>query len=124
MDIRTLTGELSVTPQLTLADIRAVAEVGYRTLVCNRPDGEAPDQPDFAEIERRAPELGLQAHYLPTEPGKVSDEQATAFGQLMDECPKPMVAYCRSGLRSATMWALSQAQRMPLAQIVERDLAD
>lgn len=61
MDIRTLTGELSVSPQLTLADIRAVAEAGYRTLVCNRPDGEAPDQPGFAEIERRAAELGLQA---------------------------------------------------------------
>ncbi|NML18184.1 bifunctional protein tyrosine phosphatase family protein/NAD(P)/FAD-dependent oxidoreductase [Azohydromonas caseinilytica] len=120
MDIRTLTGELSVSPQLTLDDIHAAAEAGYRTLVCNRPDGEAPDQPGFAEIERRAAELGLQARYLPAEPGKVSMKQAAAFARLMDECPKPVLAYCRSGLRSATMWALSQAQHMPLPRIVER----
>lgn len=120
MDIRPLTDELSVSPQITPDDIRAVAEAGYRTLVCNRLDGEAPDQPGFAEIERHATQLGLQSRYLPAEPGKVSDEQAAAFGRLMAECPKPVLAYCRSGLRSATMWALSQAQRMPLAQIVER----
>lgn len=50
MDIRTLTGEFSVSPQLTLANIHAVAEAGYRTIVCNRPDDEAPTSPALPRL--------------------------------------------------------------------------
>jgi sulfide:quinone oxidoreductase len=38
----------------------------------------------------------------------------------MAECPKPVLAYCLSGMRSATMWTLSQAQHMPRPRIVKR----
>jgi sulfide:quinone oxidoreductase len=120
MDIRALTAELSVAPQLLAADMRAVAEAGFRSLVCNRPDGEAGDQPNYAELERAAIEHGLQMRFLPAESGKVSDQQGVAFGALMAELPKPVLAFCRTGMRSTTMWALSQAGQMPLPQIIER----
>ncbi|CAN5833028.1 bifunctional protein tyrosine phosphatase family protein/NAD(P)/FAD-dependent oxidoreductase [soil metagenome] len=120
MDIQSLTAELSVAPQIVSADMRAVAEAGFRSVICNRPDGEAPDQPLFGEIERAALDNGLQARYLPAESGKVTDDQGAAFGALMAELPKPVLAFCRTGMRSTTMWALSQAGRMPLPQIIER----
>lgn len=123
MDIRPLTGELSVCPQITAADCPAIAAAGFRAVVCNRPDGEGADQPTFDEIERAAREAGLAARYLPAESGKVTDAQGTAFGDLMAELPKPVLAFCRTGTRSATMWALSQAGRMPLPQIIERGAA-
>jgi sulfide:quinone oxidoreductase len=120
MDIRALTAELSVAPQLLAADMRAIADAGFRSVVCNRPDGEASDQPGYAELERAAIEHGLQMRFLPAESGKVSDQQGVAFGALMAELPKPVLAFCRTGMRSTTMWALSQAGQMPLPQIIER----
>ena len=120
MDIRSLTAELSVGPQVLAADMRAIAEAGFRAVICNRPDGEAADQPTFDELARSAELHGLQTRFLPTESGKVTDEQGAAFGALMAELPKPVLAFCRTGMRSTTMWALSQAGQMPLPQIIER----
>jgi sulfide:quinone oxidoreductase len=120
MDIHTLTGELSVAPQIAAQDLKALREAGFKSIICNRPDGEAADQPNFDEIERAAFDLGLQARYLPAESGKVTDEQGAAFGALMAELPKPVMAYCRTGMRSTTMWALSQAGRIPLPLIIEK----
>ena len=124
MDIHTLSPELSVAPQLVAADLKALREAGFRSVICNRPDGEGADQPVFEEIERAARDQGLQARDLPAESGKVSDEQGLAFGALMAELPKPVLAFCRTGMRSTTMWALSQAGAtppgLPLPQIIER----
>ena len=118
MDIRHLSAGLSVSPQLLPADIADLKYAGFRAIICNRPDGEGADQPLFAEVERAAQEQGLLAHYLPAESGKVSDEQGVLFGELLASLPKPVLAYCRTGMRSTTMWALSEANRQPLPQIV------
>src|SRR3546814_8807991 len=61
-----------------------------------RPDGEAGDQPGFSEIEQAAQSLGMAATYLPVESGKVTDQQAQAFGTLMTQLPGPVFAYCRT----------------------------
>ncbi|MDD2547339.1 MAG: TIGR01244 family sulfur transferase [Burkholderiaceae bacterium] len=119
MDIQCLTADLSVAPQILARDMPAIAQAGFRALLCNRPDGEAPDQPGYAELERAAAEHGLQMRYLPAESGKVSDAQGVAFGQQLAALPKPVLAFCRTGMRSTTMWALSQADRMPLPQIID-----
>lgn len=88
-------------------------------MICNRPDGEGNDQPRYADIEKTAQEVGLQARYLPAEPGKVNDDQAHQFGEMLAALPNPILAYCRTGTRSATLWALSQSGKLPLADIVE-----
>ncbi len=120
MDIKLLTTSLSVAPQITPLDLKTLREAGFRSVICNRPDGEGADQASFDEIARAAHEQGLHCHYLPAESGKVTDAQAAAFGALMAELPRPVLAYCRTGMRSTTMWALSQATEQPLAQIIER----
>lgn len=119
MDIHTLTPSLAVAGQIQPADLATLKLAGVRAIICNRPDGEAGDQPLFAQISQLANELGISCHYLPVESGKVSDLQAVAFGQLYDSLPKPVLAYCRTGMRSTTMWALSQADKQPLTEIVE-----
>ena len=119
MDIRHLAPELSVSEQIFPNQLAELKEAGFRTVVCNRPDGEGSDQPLFAEIKRAAEAVGIEAHYLPAESGKVTDEQGVAFGKLLESLPKPVLAYCRSGMRSTTMWALSQAGKQSLPHIVE-----
>lgn len=120
MQPRSLTPELSVAPQIEVADVATLAAQGFRSIVCNRPDGEGADQPAHEEIARAAQAAGLRLHYLPVESGKVDDATARQFGALMDELPKPVFAYCRTGMRSATLWALSQADRRPLPEILDR----
>ena len=119
MELRQLTSELAVSAQIAAADIAALKDAGFQTIICNRPDGESADQPLFGEIELAAHRAGLQIHYLPAESGKVSDQQAQEFGALLESLPKPVLAYCRTGMRSATMWALSQAGKMDEADIID-----
>ncbi|WP_422365876.1 TIGR01244 family sulfur transferase [Pelagibius sp.] len=118
MEIKTVDNGFGVAPQILPGDLKQIAEAGYRTVICNRPDGEGNDQPLFHEIEEAAQALGLQALYLPVESGKVSDADATAFDETFDAAPKPVFAYCRSGTRSITLWSLSRAGKMPLADIL------
>jgi sulfide:quinone oxidoreductase len=119
MDIKALTPNLSISPQIFTAEIHAVAQAGLKAIICNRPDGEGPDQPSFKEIEAAALQYGLQAHYLPAESGRVRDEDGKTFGKLLHTLPGPVLAYCRTGMRSTTLWALSQAGVTPLPQILE-----
>lgn len=109
MDVKRLADDLSVTAQICPTDVAAARESGYRSLVCNRPDGEAPDQPTFREIAEAAAAAGLEAHYIPVRSGRVTDQDAAAFAEGLAALPKPALAYCRTGTRSATLWALSQA---------------
>ncbi|KWA77602.1 NAD(FAD)-dependent dehydrogenase [Burkholderia ubonensis] len=118
MNIRKLTDTLSVSPQITAADLPALSAAGFRAIVCNRPDGEGPDQPTVAEIRAAAAPLGIAVHDLPVDSGKVTDDQAVRFGALIASLPAPVLAYCRTGTRSATLWALSQAGLRPLDDIV------
>ena len=119
MDHKALTPHLSVSPQILVSDLPALAQAGFKAIICNRPDGEGADQPSFKEIEAAALQHGMQAQYLPAETGKVRDEDGKAFGQLLNTLPGPVLAYCRTGMRSTTMWALSQAGVTPLPQILE-----
>ncbi|QIB67078.1 bifunctional protein tyrosine phosphatase family protein/NAD(P)/FAD-dependent oxidoreductase [Kineobactrum salinum] len=119
MEIKSLDQNLTVSAQLSLLDLAELARLGVRALVCNRPDGEGADQVNFAEIAREAEKHGIAARYLPVTSGKVSDEDAAAFGKLLDELPGPVHAYCRSGMRSTTLWALVQGKRkQPLTKII------
>lgn len=120
MELKTLTPELTVAAQIHAADLQEIADAGFKTVICNRPDGEGNDQPVFAELEAAAHGLGIHVHYLPAEAGKVSDEQGRQFGALIAASAKPVLAFCRTGMRSTTMWALSQAGQRPLPEIIER----
>ena len=119
MPAKPITPTLSVSEQVLPEDIAALAAAGFRSIICNRPDGEGVDQPSFSEIETEAKAAGLQAAYLPIVSGKVADDDALAFGSAMDSLPKPILAYCRTGTRSSTLWSLSEGGRgRPLPEIV------
>jgi sulfide:quinone oxidoreductase len=118
MDARTITSGLSVSPQITAQDVQSARDRGFRAIICNRPDGEGMDQPNFDEIAAAAQAHGLEARYLPIVAGKVQDADAEAFGALLEELPGPVLAYCRTGTRSATLWSLAAARHKPVADIL------
>ena len=118
MDPRTLSPQFAVSPQITPQDIPALKAQGYRAIIANRPDGEGADQPTFAEIEAAAHAAGMQARYIPISGGVVGDDDVEAFRSALRAMPGPVLAYCRSGTRSATLWSLAQADDMPMPQIL------
>ena len=120
MDINKVDSDISVAAQISAAGVSALAEAGFKTIICNRPDGEGNDQPLFHEIEEAARQAGIGAHYLPVESGKVTDEDAARFGEILDAAPKPVLAYCRSGTRSVTLWSLTRAGTLTLPEILSK----
>ena len=118
MTPKKLTDAVSIAPQITAADVATLAAQGYKAIVCNRPDGEGSDQPSFAEIEMAARQAGVATRFIPVATGKVTDEYASAFAAALAELPKPALAYCRTGTRSATLWALSENGKRPTTQIL------
>ncbi|MEI4234636.1 TIGR01244 family sulfur transferase [Roseovarius sp. D22-M7] len=118
MQVNNVTEALSVSPQITPQDVTKIRDAGFRAIICNRPDAEGADQPNFEEIETAAKAAGIEAHYLPVTSGMVQDSDAAAFGQALMELPGPVLAYCRTGTRSATLWSLTEAKRRPLSEIL------
>ena len=118
MDLKQLTPRITVSPQITPADIAALKARGVRSIICNRPDGEGADQPTFDEIEAAAKEAGIEARYVPVRAGMVTDADVDAFGAALEELPHPLHAYCRSGTRSVTLWSFHQARTRPMPEIL------
>ncbi|WP_177213032.1 beta-lactamase hydrolase domain-containing protein [Celeribacter neptunius] len=96
---------LTIANQMETGKIGKVAERGYKTIICNRPDGEGDDQPGFDEIARLAQEHGIQTVYLPIQLTGAEPADHAAFAEAIEAMPKPIMAYCRSGTRSAMLWS-------------------
>lgn len=123
MDIKTIAPDLSVSPQLTVQDVGVAASQGVRSLIINRPDGESADQPESKAIEEAASRHGMEVRYVPVVSGKVTDADVEAFDRALHELPAPTLAYCRTGTRSATLWALSQARHLSTDAILKTTLS-
>ena len=101
-----LSDAVAVSPQVTAEDVREAASLGYETIVCNRPDGEAPGQPAAAEIEAAAQAAGLSFLHRPFVGAGMTDADVDAMAAAM-AAPGKVLAYCRSGTRSAGLWAMA-----------------
>ena len=93
------------------AQLQALAEQGVMSFINNRPDMEAPLQPSSEEMEAAAQQVGLDYFHIPMAggitPGLI-EASLTAF----ENAPRPIVAYCASGMRSAALWAFAHVDRM------------
>lgn len=107
MQSNKVTDAPSVSSQITPQDMAEIRDAEFRDIICNWPDSKGADEPNFEEIEAAATAAGIEAHYLPVTSGMVRDSETEAFGQALLELPGPVLAYCRSGTRSATLWSLA-----------------
>jgi sulfide:quinone oxidoreductase len=99
----------AVASQLEPEDFSRAKGAGYRSVICNRPDGETLGQLQASEAETACRALGLQFAFIPVAGGfALSDVEATA--QALASLEAPILAYCRSGTRSITLWGLASAK--------------
>lgn len=110
--LKRLTPFIAVAAQLQPGDMGMLAAAGFRSVINNRPDGEGEGQPSSAEMAAAAKASGLDYHYLPVTSGQISDEDVSAFSALLGEIRGPLLAFCRTGTRSTSLWALSEAHHL------------
>lgn len=105
LPFRPVAPDVCVAPQLTPEAMAEAARQGFRSVINNRPDyEEGPEQPTHASIEAAAKAAGLVYAFLPVDGGYQSPEEIAAFARMLDELPRPILAFCRSGARSTRLY--------------------
>jgi sulfide:quinone oxidoreductase len=117
--IKRLTPFISVAAQLQPADMAQLAASGFRCVINNRPDNEDEGQPASAIMRAAAEASGLEYHHLPVVSGQISDADVAAFRSLLERVKGPALAFCRTGTRSASLWALAEAHHLDPQVLVE-----
>ncbi len=107
MNLMQVTEDYSVSPQIFPDEINAIANLGYVTIICNRPDGEDPGQPTVAEVATACDVAGISLHHVPVSGMPISAAAVSEHRRIIDESNGPVLAYCRSGQRSAVIWQAS-----------------
>lgn len=114
--------QLFCSAQVSEAILAKAAQEGVGLVICNRPDGEEPGQPDFATVKQWAAQHGMNAVHIPVVPGQFTPAAAAAFAQAVNGCDKKVLAYCRTGMRAAVLWGAKEvaAQHLSPAEAVDK----
>jgi uncharacterized protein (TIGR01244 family) len=116
MDIRRITPDYAVSPQIEPEDIPEIAAQGFRTVVCNRPDSENPMELSSEVMRIAAEAAGLRFVDNPVTHPTMTPERIRAQAEALEH--GPVLAYCASGTRCSILWSLVQAGRMPADEIL------
>jgi len=120
LELKRINDHISVSGQIQPADVSALKAAGFTTIINNRPEGESPDQPAGADIEAAARAAGLDYVAIPLGRDGVTPDMVEKTKAALAGSAGPVFAFCRSGTRSTTLWALSQAGEMDGAEIISQ----
>ncbi len=112
MDIRRLSPDYAVSPQITPQDVAAIREAGFSTVICNRPDGENPAPLWSQAIRAEVEATGMSFVVNPVVPGRFTAEMLATQADAMGKATGPVLAYCASGNRSAILWSMLKASEL------------
>jgi uncharacterized protein (TIGR01244 family) len=118
MDIRPITSDYAVSPQIAPDDLPAIAAAGFRTVVCNRPDAEVPPDLSAAALRIATEAAGLQFVENPVTHQTLDMDKVAIQSAAMAASEGPVLAYCASGNRSSIIWSLGQAGHRPTDEII------
>lgn len=111
LNITKISEAYSTSPQIQPSDIAEVAQLGFKTIINNRPDSEGgADQPTSDAIAAAAKQYGIEYAYIPVIPNQIQASQVEAFNQAFSAATKPVLGFCRTGNRAAQMYAKANAQ--------------
>ena len=108
-DIRPVTPDFAVAPQLAPDEMADVAAHGFTLVINNRPDEEVEGQPSSAQMQAAAEAAGLHYIHIPVRGGPTA-QQIEAVREAVEHAHGPVLAFCRSGTRSIITWSVGQAE--------------
>ena len=112
MNVKPFSPRLSVRPQVEANEVAALAARGFKSIIGNRPEGGALDQPAWSLLVAEAKRHGMSARQFPVIPGNIDPEDVKQFAQALCDLPKPIAAFCRTGTRSAMLRAFANPDRL------------
>lgn len=115
--MRELPGDVFVTGQLMPAQLQALAEQGVMSFINNRPDQEAPLQPTSDDMEQAAMAMSLDYFHIPMA-GNLTPGLIEASLTAYQNAPRPIVAFCASGTRSAALWAFAHVDQLGVDSVM------
>lgn len=118
MKMKKLSAHFYVAEQFTIIDIEAASVHGIKTVINNRPDDEAEGQPKSADLEKAAKDLGLHYVHIPVHAKTITDQNIGDFQNTCREVQGPILAFCRSGMRSTCLWALQEVKSSPVDAVL------
>ena len=122
--LRRLDDRTMVSGQVAPHEVAGLAEQGVTLLVNNRPDGEEPGQPLASEIEEAAVQAGIDYRFVPIIRG-IGPADVEAMQQALREAQGgKLLAFCRSGTRSAFAVALAKRENGASADEVSTCLSE
>ena len=122
--IHRLNEKLWVSGQITPQEVAALKDHGVTLLVNNRPDGEEPGQPLAGDIEAAAKSAGIEYRFHPIQRG-IGPAHVEAMQEAMRAAGDgTLLAFCRSGTRSAMAAALARREGGASSEEVQRCLSD
>ncbi|MGL6162577.1 TIGR01244 family sulfur transferase [Microbulbifer sp.] len=107
MDIKQLDSQVSVSADITCAQLQYLVQAGVEVLVCNRLEGEADGQDSFAELAQAAAACGIEFVAIPFVPGQMHAAHCDEFAEILDG-GKKVHAFCRTGNRACNLWAAAK----------------
>ena len=110
MEIRQITEDYSVAPQIGVEHVPLIKEAGFRSVICNRPDEEDGAVP-HDQIEAAVREAGMEFRFIPVVSGQITMDNVDDQAAALDDLPKPILAYCRSGTRCTNLYGLVVQKR-------------
>jgi len=119
MQIKNIEDNFTISEQITLEDIKTLAEMGVKLLICNRPEGEEPNQLTNAEITGEAKSHGINFVHIPSPGREIPLDSLELFVKTFKDCNEKIHAYCRTGTRSSIFWGLAQAFDLPCKTVLD-----
>jgi uncharacterized protein (TIGR01244 family) len=121
---RKLTDRIFVAPQIDTDAITEAKNLGVTLVINNRPEDESADQTPGADIEAAATEAGMDYVAIPVTHAGFAEWQVTAMADALEKADGKTLAYCRSGTRSALLWALARASKGDHPAVLAEQAAD
>lgn len=118
MELKQINDRVSVAGQVLPENVAQLKAAGFTTIVNNRPDDEAPDQPKGQDVAAAAKAVGINYVEIPMGRDGVSPDMVSRTRDVLENSAGPALCFCRTGTRSTTLWALSQAGKMPAEDII------
>jgi uncharacterized protein (TIGR01244 family) len=118
MQINYLSPDYSVAPQIAVPDVATIAEAGFKSVICNRPDQENPETHQIAAIKAEVIAAGLEFAENVFDPSTFGPDKIQRQSKLLQELPSPVLAYCASGTRCSIVWAFAHASSMDIDSIL------
>lgn len=114
-----IASDIAVTGELTAEDVAAAAALGFRSIVNNRVDGESDDQLSGHAEAVHAWRNGLRyAHVPASKIDLFTDPVIEGVAEALENLPRPVLLHCKSGMRSAIVWAAAEARHSPVDSVL------